>query len=525
MGQSVRASEQGLAIIDQARQRRGWTKTSTARWWQDAHTSRATLRRFWRRERIQHAAFVAICQTVGREDWEAIADFSSPNPDRQTTNGKRQTADEETGRRGDGDVRANIQHPTSNIQHPTPPLPHSKLIDWGDAPDIEQFYDRVSELSQLEQWIVRDRIKLIHIGGLGGVGKTSLAIALAEQLQSEFEGIIWRSVEGSASFEAVISNLLESPATTLGQNIEQLLSKRFQQRLLLILDSFNPSAELLSALQSFTTVRHQSCVIVILRDPLPAEFQSRKRMKSLVISGLSVEASVQLLETCGCKGTEDQLKALARLYSYNPLALELVSATIQTVFDGWVAPFLAQNTIVIPDAIQVILRTQFETLRPLEQSLIVWLAIWQDPIALCRLQTHLLNANPGDVIQALSRLVGRSLITRHFLTDEPSFSLQPMVMTFVVDRLVNAMVTEIAQAQQQQSIEPFHLLRSHCLIRPGTDDILGDRIFRQLHTTYGQAPRNLAIMVDDWIAIAQKQSPRETGYLTVNLQALTALFL
>ena len=515
MGQSIRASEQGLAIIDQVRQRRGWTKTSTARWWQEAHTSRATLRRFWRRERIQHAAFVAICQTVGVNDWEAIADFASPNPEFQKAEGRRQKAEGETEK----------SDPKSKIQNPKSKIPDSQRIDWGDAPDIEQFYDRASELTQLEQWIVRDRIKLIHIGGLGGIGKTTLAVALVEQLQSEFEGIIWRSVDGLASFEIVLSNLLDSPATPLNQVIEQLLHKLFQQRLLLILESLNPPAELLSALCQFTTARHQSCVIVILRDPLPAELLSRKRMKSLVVSGLSVAASVQLLQACGCRGTTDQLQALARLYSYNPLALELISATIQTVFDGWVAPFLAQNTIVIPDAIQLILGNQFETLSPLEQSLLVWLAIWQEPIALCRLQTHLLTANPGDVIQALSRLVGRSLITRHFLTDEPSFSLQPMVMTFVVDTFVDAMVAEIGQAQQQQSIEPFHLLRSHCLIRPGTDDILGDRILRQLHTTYGQAPQNLTTMVNDWLAIAQKQSPHEAGYLTVNLQALKAIWL
>lgn len=44
---SLSASTAGLAIIDKAQLRLGWTKTSTAHWWQDAHTSRATLRRFW----------------------------------------------------------------------------------------------------------------------------------------------------------------------------------------------------------------------------------------------------------------------------------------------------------------------------------------------------------------------------------------------------------------------------------------------------------------------------------------------
>jgi len=52
MSNSLKASTTGLTIVDKARKRLGWTKTSTARWWQDAHTSRATLRRFWQGDRL-----------------------------------------------------------------------------------------------------------------------------------------------------------------------------------------------------------------------------------------------------------------------------------------------------------------------------------------------------------------------------------------------------------------------------------------------------------------------------------------
>ncbi|WP_225894434.1 hypothetical protein [Atlanticothrix silvestris] len=81
MSNSLKASTKGLAIIDKARLRIGWTKTSTARWWQDAHTSRATLRRFWQSDRIQREIFIAICQAVGISNWEAIADATDLNLD------------------------------------------------------------------------------------------------------------------------------------------------------------------------------------------------------------------------------------------------------------------------------------------------------------------------------------------------------------------------------------------------------------------------------------------------------------
>ena len=137
MGQSIRASEQGLAIANQARQRRGWTKTSTARWWQDAHTSRATLRRFWRGERIQQEAFIAICHTVGLDTWQAIAELSDAPPN------------------------APALQPGVNPGR----------VDWGEAPDIEQFYGREPEMQQLRTWILTDAAKLINISGLGGEWK------------------------------------------------------------------------------------------------------------------------------------------------------------------------------------------------------------------------------------------------------------------------------------------------------------------------------------------------------------------
>jgi AAA-like domain len=73
MMSSLRASPQGLVTVDRARRRKGWTKTWTAAWWEAAHTSQATLRRFWRGLAIQRENFIAICQVVGLEDWEAIA--------------------------------------------------------------------------------------------------------------------------------------------------------------------------------------------------------------------------------------------------------------------------------------------------------------------------------------------------------------------------------------------------------------------------------------------------------------------
>jgi hypothetical protein len=76
MASSLRASATGLACVDQARRRKGWTKTWTAAWWESAYTSQATLRRFWRGMAIQREPFIAICEAVGIH-WETIADLGA----------------------------------------------------------------------------------------------------------------------------------------------------------------------------------------------------------------------------------------------------------------------------------------------------------------------------------------------------------------------------------------------------------------------------------------------------------------
>src|SRR5262245_19247625 len=45
--------------------------------------------------------------------------------------------------------------------------PPSSIIDWGEAIDVPTLYGREAELTQLQQWILADRCRVVALLGLG----------------------------------------------------------------------------------------------------------------------------------------------------------------------------------------------------------------------------------------------------------------------------------------------------------------------------------------------------------------------
>lgn len=501
MANSLKPSSEGLTIIDRARKRRGWTKTCTACWWQEAHTSRATLRRFWRGERIQQDAFIAICKAVGVADWQAIADMTD----------------------------------VSNATLPdVPPPPLTPRADLPDAPDVEAFYGRDPELQQLEQWIVADQCKLVTLAGMGGIGKTSLALALIDRIQYGFEHLVWRSLQTAPTLSHLLSSLLDAvnqPFTAdVTQDTNQLIYYLRQHRCLIILDSletvFYNSRES-EAYNLFIlrlkTERHQSCLLITSRELLQVMEDWSESAQYILLQGLQPIDALYLLLHRGFTGKEKGLSSLIQLYRGNPLALKMITTLIQSVFGGDVSAFLNQNTLVIGDRLRTILMQQIAMLSPLERDIAYWLAIWQEPISLCRLQTQLLcSPEPRTVLEAIVGLERRSLLEKQFNSTEPSFTMHPLIMNVIVQEIVERASQEIIEAIQTNKIEVFQVIKTHPLQQPSTDDIAGDRILMQLRNKLRLLPNLSWIQsLQHLLATLKTQSPFTVGYSVYNLVTLS----
>ncbi|HEY9657172.1 MAG TPA: hypothetical protein V6C65_01815, partial [Allocoleopsis sp.] len=313
---------------------------------------------------------------------------------------------------------------------------------------------------------------------------------------------------------------------TLRTGITQLLHCLQQHRCLLILDGLDTplqqqkdESEYDQLIQQLGQSRHQSCILITSREPIETINLNTQRTYSFTLKGLSIQDAVALCQAQGFTGKELGLTAFIRLYRGHPLALKLALPMIQTVFGNNLAAFLSQNTIVVGDRLQAILQKQLDHLTDLERDLLYWLAIWQEPVSFSRLQTHWLpSTDLATVLAALTTLDRRSLLEKWVTTEGTAFGLQPLIMKGVADRLVRSVVEELKQVVQSQDLAHFKQFRTHALLRPGTDDIAGDRLLNQLREQllqhYGAA---LPHTLNQIRLLLQDQPVSVMGYMGWNL--------
>lgn len=336
-------------------------------------------------------------------------------------------------------------------------LKRPSYIDWGESPDISNFYSRTEELANLEQSIIRDQCRVIEIAGIGGIGKTALVKELATQIQDQFEFIIWRSLFSSPPIKNILTELIEffsqQQQPDLPQDSSSLISKLIEylrsHRCLLILDNLETILQPGELAGSYRQVYedygylikqvgetlHQSCLIITSREQL-REIALRQEgsspVRSLILQGLDKNAAMQILSNRGLLDQE-QWEALIDLCNGNPLALQLATGTIKRVFGGYVSNFLEMEAFTFN--LDGFLDRQFERLSSLEKQIMSVLAMTSNAITIRELQEQLQpKVSPSELLEAIQSLLMRSLITRLMNEKEPFFTLHPLLKKYVKDR-------------------------------------------------------------------------------------------
>ncbi len=409
-------------------------------------------------------------------------------------------------------------------------LPRS---DWGEKIDVSFFHGRSSEIAQVEQWIQSKNSRLLAILGMGGVGKTALATKVGQRIQRDFEAVIWRSLRNAPSLKTLLGELVSflSEQQDNQAELQRLLYWLRAKRCLLILDNVETilqsrdyAGQYLPGYEDYgdlfravgETV-HQSCLLLTSREK-PAEIAILEGGYSPVVSLKLVgspEAAIAIIRAKGLLGSTEEEQELCQRYSYNPLALKIVATSIQDLFGGAIADFLAEDTILFYN-VRRLLEQQFNRLSPLEQSIMYWLAINREWTTISELAEDI---NPKvrklDLLEALESLIGRSLIEKQ----GGKYTQQPVVMEYVSDRLIETIAQEIGQENV-----PLNFLHSYALIKTTVKDYIRESQFRLIlepvitKLSYAFASQDaLTLQLKKVLQQIKAQNPLASGYAAGNL--------
>jgi WD40 repeat protein len=373
--------------------------------------------------------------------------------------------------------------------------PSNARIDWGEKPDTALFFGRTAELATLNQWVQGDQCRLITLLGMGGIGKTSLAAKLANQVYDRFDYVIWRSLREAPPLDEILVRLIQflsdqqeteiNLPTRLGERIIRLLHYLREHRCLVVLDNLESILQAETAghyrdgyegygelIQRIGSTEHQSCLLLTSREcprelaPLAGDLTP---VRLWSVGSIDTEAGREILKTKGLALDEadDQGLELIRRCSGNPQALHLVATAIQREFLGDVDDFLQEQVTAVED-VRSLLDQHLSRLAPLERSVLFWLAINREPVGLDELMEDLLPpVTKQEVRGALRGLSDRYLIE----TVGKQFTLQNVIMEFTTDRFVERVCIELRNQQ-------FHLFHNHALIKATAKDYVRESQIR-----------------------------------------------
>jgi WD40 repeat protein len=382
-----------------------------------------------------------------------------------------------TGATGDT-VTVAPNHPIT--QFPSQPVTPSPLLDWPEMPMVDFFVERTAEVGQLTAWLTPGATggvsaQLISILGMGGMGKTTLAAAVTKAVAPNFAMVIWRSLLNAPPLNELLHSWLQTLSRqtltalpdSLDEQLRVLLTFLQQERCLLVLDNVEsifaadgPGEQSQSRagvtrpgyegydqlLQRLANSDHQSCLLLTSREQPYAllragrQAQAAGRVQVLSLTGLDQQAGQALLQNNGLHTSAASAAQLVENYSGNPLALQIVAATIADFFGGDVAAFQQEEGQLF-DGLRLILDQQFARLSPLERDILIWLAIEREPITVPALRNNFVQpVATAPLLEALQSLQNRSLLEKR----DAGFTLQNVIIEYTTEYLIEQIYREIA---------------------------------------------------------------------------------
>jgi NB-ARC domain len=321
-------------------------------------------------------------------------------------------------------------------------------LDLSEMPELGNFFDRTSSLQTLTTWILQQNCRLITITGISGIGKTSLAVQLVQQIKDQFEYAVWCTLDEFPTIDKFQSNLIqlfsqsENPDSSPTNQKRLPLIKYLQNhRCLIVLDDvhnlccsrelagkYKPEyKEYRSLFKQIEKLSHQSCFLLVGWEPPKEVLQLTSEntpIRTLQLTGLDIAAAREILRDKGLTDI-DTCEALIHRYQGNPLWLKSVATLIQELGIG-ASELLIDDTILLPEDLKDVLQQQFDRTSELEKQVLSLLATENQPVNFAKLLQNGQISSSG-LLNALQFLSRRCWIEKQ----ESLYTLSPVMKQYI----------------------------------------------------------------------------------------------
>jgi predicted ATPase/DNA-binding SARP family transcriptional activator len=358
---------------------------------------------------------------------------------------------------------------------------NSKLVNM--PAQSTPFIGRAAELAQIEQLLTHPDCRLLTLLGVGGVGKTRMAIAAAMQQEARFpDGICFVGLAAVGATDLLLVALAQSLGlNTVSSDLPALVAAYLQpRRMLLVLDNFE---HLLEGAEMVAHLLHrapQIKVLVTSRQRLQLVEEWLLPLAGLALTGgVASDAGALFLRSAQrvhtgfrANGQEASITAICRQTEGMPLALELAASWVRVMSCAEILRQMSQPLAFLKTALRnlperhrsiyALFDQSWRLLAPEEQRVLRGVSVFQGGWTVAEAaQVLALDEEAGAAAQRpslhhlLLALVDKSLVQ---CDEQPRFRMHELVRQYAADQLVASGEAELIRQRHYNTY--LHLART-----------------------------------------------------------------